>query len=329
MKIFTRSLLAITITAAACSAQAGKLGVWDSSWKQFDNPTFSSSDTTSAATDKWNAKIRAIKDSVSVGSTFSKSSYSNALNINTNDNNYIQKNQRQAYDTEYLFYKYNDTTKMLSIGLQTGYDVKNSKHVHSKSITNYAGDMKLSFGDGRSFALDFGLESRTQKNTYQGKQSQYISGSGDAGVYLVDSDGWDTRTEHNDGTVKWASHADKRTKKANLVENRVDGDFTTNKGPRFTNPIQITSSQEYSYFRIATFNVVDVLGTDFDYSKPITMTSDWTMSCYNDAIHGVVNIPVTYEKPKPVSEPASIALFGLGLFGLGLARRKNKAAAAA
>ena len=39
----------------------------------------------------------------------------------------------------------------------------------------------------------------------------------------------------------------------------------------------------------------------------------WTMSCGNDVIEGLA-----------VSEPASIALFGIGLAGLGLARRRQK-----
>lgn len=58
----------------------------------------------------------------------------------------------------------------------------------------------------------------------------------------------------------------------------------------------------------------DAAGTNLFDSGDLAF--HWAMLCGNDVIEGVVSTPTQ------VSEPSVIALFGLGLFGLGLARRR-------
>lgn len=58
----------------------------------------------------------------------------------------------------------------------------------------------------------------------------------------------------------------------------------------------------------------DAAGTNLFDSGDLAF--HWAMLCGNDVIEGVV------ETPTQVSEPSVLALFGLGLFGLGLARRR-------
>lgn len=58
----------------------------------------------------------------------------------------------------------------------------------------------------------------------------------------------------------------------------------------------------------------DAAGTNLFDSGDLAF--DWAMLCGNDVIEGVV------ETPTQVSEPSVLALFGLGLFGLSLARRR-------
>lgn len=58
----------------------------------------------------------------------------------------------------------------------------------------------------------------------------------------------------------------------------------------------------------------DAAGTNLFDSGDLAF--HWAMLCGNDVIEGVV------DAPAQVSEPSVLALFGLGLFGLGLARRR-------
>lgn len=58
----------------------------------------------------------------------------------------------------------------------------------------------------------------------------------------------------------------------------------------------------------------DTVGTDLLSTGELAL--HWAMLCGNDVIEGVVSAPVH------VNEPTTIALIGLGLIGLGLARRR-------
>ena len=58
----------------------------------------------------------------------------------------------------------------------------------------------------------------------------------------------------------------------------------------------------------------DAAGTNLFGSGDLAF--HWAMLCGNGVIEGVV------ETPTQVSSPSALALFGLGLFGLGLARRR-------
>ncbi len=64
-----------------------------------------------------------------------------------------------------------------------------------------------------------------------------------------------------------------------------------------------------------TFNF-DIAGTSLETSD--TIAFHWAMSCGNDTIEGMFN------KPVPAPEPASLALFGLGLSGLLLRARSRR-----
>ncbi len=86
----------------------------------------------------------------------------------------------QAFDTEYLYYKYNESTNEISVGLQTGFDIIDGR-LDYNNHAYYAGDLALSFdGVGANdtnssnnstnsdaysatyeYAIDFGLQTKT------------------------------------------------------------------------------------------------------------------------------------------------------------------------
>ncbi len=80
------------------------------------------------------------------------------------------------------------------------------------------------------------------------------------------------------------------------------------------NTAEEVSSASWSFGDGKVSFVFDAAGTDLLSGDELAL--HWAMLCGNDVIEGSV--------PVSVNEPGSIALLGLGLFGLGFLRRKTK-----
>lgn len=215
----------------------------------------------------------------------------------------------QDFDAEYLFYKYDESSHNLSIGLQTGFNLETGK-VYYSGKNYYAGDLALSFNDaGYEYAVDFGLRTYDYYNHKVSADTGYYDDARDSsGLYEVTQ--WNNNILFNSESSPFAM--DGGSKVQSLIRNDVGTDATYGCGG---------SSDCASFFRIVTFNV-EGLVSDVDNFK---VDAHWTMSCGNDNINGRVNIAQSGSTPVP--EPSILALFSIGSLGLlasGYRRRKLK-----
>jgi hypothetical protein len=217
----------------------------------------------------------------------------------------------QPFNTEYLFYKTEGT--ILSIGLQTGFDVGDGI-ITWNGRNYYAGDLALSFdgditgagGSGYEYAADFGLFTRDYHDNDKVSYEQYKhnnhyhdTGIDDEGLY---------------GGVTWRNDL----LYASAAPFAMD-DSTTGK---IANALVDNSwgLGGNSYYRKVSFDTTKISETSGggDY----VVHAHWTMNCGNDEIDGHFHHP----GGKPIPEPTTIALLGIGLAGLsgGYLRKRRR-----
>ena len=225
----------------------------------------------------------------------------------------------QRFDTEYLFYKYNKDDKTLSLGLQTGFDIKDGQYGNY-----YAGDIALSFdgstsgakGAGFEYAVDFGLMTKDYYDLNKVSAAQDSSGNDtgidvDGGLYEVSL--WNDDILHeeaspfamDDGVIKSA-----------LTTNDYGYGYTD----RVDNTTSYSNIYDKSYYRIVTFSLDGIV----DLSKDFTVDAHWTMSCGNDQINGGFNIAGNQGGGNPVPEPSALALMAIGSISLGLSGYRRR-----
>lgn len=204
----------------------------------------------------------------------------------------------QAFDAEYLAYKLDGN--MLSLGLQTGFDLSDGHQVYSDGKDYYAGDLALSFdgavtlGDATSYeyAVDFGFLTKDYDGDLVGGSSG-TAGIDTAGVYGVS--GWNNDIYYT----------------ASNPFAMESGTFVSGFA---THGLTVGNSGE-SYFRFVSF---DVSSLGLSLTDGLTLDAHWTMSCGNDTVNGQADV-------APVPEPATMLLFGTGFAGLaGILRRKKQ-----
>lgn len=205
----------------------------------------------------------------------------------------------QSFDAEYIFYKITGST--LSIGLQTGYDIKNG-------VQNgyYGGDLALSFngaalGDASTyeFAIDFGNETRD----YNGKDAVDSDNNGDgidlAGLYAVTA--WNNDI-YFDGPGGNSTGNNKNSSSPFAMD---EGNQLLALGSglaQLANGSATTNGSQMSYYRAYEFDLAALGLSDIS-----TLDAHWTMSCGNDAVDGQVSL---------VPEPSVLVLLSTGLIGL-------------
>lgn len=203
----------------------------------------------------------------------------------------------QNFDAEYLFYKQEGNS--LSIALQTGFDISSlDGQLYSDGHRYFTGDLALSFDGNNSnyeYAVDFGNRSKGYFSgaTISSQGINLDSGVDTAGLYKVTS--W-----NND--IYYTQSAPYAMSGGSLLLAANGGNFQEGSG---------WVGGEYSFFNIFTFDLSNIANLGQDFALDV----HWTMSCGNDALNGHVNL-------TQVPEPMPLLLFGLGLAGLLVSRRK-------
>lgn len=206
----------------------------------------------------------------------------------------------QAFDAEYLFYKLQGN--QLSIGLQTGFDIISDNGQLYDGHRYYGGDLALSFDGNKSnyeYAIDFGNLTKNYADTVKISAQGNASGMDTAGLYKANSWNNDIYFYTNGGFS-----APYGVSSGSLLVSATSGNFTQGSG---------IVGGDKSYFTMFTFDLSNIAGLQHDF----ILDAHWTMSCGNDAIDGRVAL-------SKVPEPSPFVLFGLGLAGLVVARRKLK-----
>ena len=264
----------------------------------------------------------------------------------------------QSFDTEYLFFRYNEGTSAddkgsLSIGLQAGFDLLRNR---KGSSGYYGGDLALSFdGIGLNdldrnndssfhndynsysdeysgtyeYAVDFGKVTKNAKDKYvkDGSDTSGTDGKDAAGLYRVTD--WDN-TISNASSSPFAMDDGTLKQQLSFSENSY-WQYSTNlsdpglnsSGKGFTDGDNNNQNTDGTYYRIVTFDLKHIDGL----SENFTIDAHWTMSCGNDAINGQFYVERGNSGGNPVPEPSAIALMAIGSLSLGFAgyrRRKFK-----
>lgn len=205
----------------------------------------------------------------------------------------------QAFDVEFLFYKFDQNTGTLSVGLQTGFDISDGHQVYQNK-SYYGGDLALSFDGDKStyeYAIDFGNLTKGYYGTDLGTHA--------SGLYAVDA--WNNEVYSGHGI----SHPFAMASGSLLTAGNLTKGSGVNKA---VGPHDGTAgTNKVSYFNTFSFNI-GALGLS---TSTLNLDAHWTMSCGNDFLDATADITVP--------EPGSIALLGLGLIGLVACRRRQKA----
>ena len=215
----------------------------------------------------------------------------------------------QFFDAEYLLYNYDSSSHVLSLALQTGFDVTGDNKIQFSNDYYWGGDLALSFdgitlGDSSTYeyAIDFGQASGGYSDRSSGVASL---GSNAAGLYKVNS--WPANNEiHFQASNPFV-----------MTSGSLDAAVTFGEGSG-VNLSGAEGGNSTSYYKTMSFDLDDIDGLVL--SNISSFDAHWTMSCGNDAIDGFADI-------NAVPEPNVLLLLSTGLLGLigsMAARRKRQ-----
>lgn len=233
--------------------------------------------------------------------------------------------QKNNFDAKYLYYKFDNESKKLSLGLQAGFNLIGGTEAWNGGTVT-AGDLAFSFTphvDSSKQALKFynygayfGLTQVGYKNYKKrgiNNPKSWFKEDRKAGVYKANETGagsWSTDTAY----PATAYAIDLRGSSANQ--------FVTG----FKNNLVGVFSDRKDYGRVVSFDLTKMVDDAavqafLQGGSDLKIHTFWTMGCGNDNVWGQSTIQGSGGSEVP--EPSTFALLGLGGLAFGFYRRKK------
>ncbi|MBI2425867.1 MAG: PEP-CTERM sorting domain-containing protein [Candidatus Hydrogenedentes bacterium] len=201
----------------------------------------------------------------------------------------------QDYDIEAVMLFFDDNTNRLHFGMVTGFNPAGS---FGGGGPHYAGD--VFFGLGGGVPSDLAVTVGTENTVANDNGARFAQ--------LFGNTGWTTTDPNVAANVPFATPYRVNEDAGGVL------DLTAARGLQVNWGTNVNGSTEHNFLEISF--LLDALEVEAVTGDQGGVSLHWTMLCGNDVVDFATEEPLA-----PLPEPATIALFGMGLVGVVLRKR--------